>query len=60
MKKGWSKVTFGELFYLDLDAVTVDASATYQMVGVLSYGRGLFGKPQVGGADTSYKTFYRL
>jgi len=60
MKKGWSKVAFGDLFDLDLDSVTVDASASYQMVGVLSYGRGLFGKSPVGGADTSYKTFYRL
>jgi type I restriction enzyme S subunit len=60
MNNGWTKVTFGEVFDLDLDAVSVDASAEYQMVGVLSYGRGLFGKPSVGGADTSYKTFYRL
>ncbi len=60
MKKGWTKVAFGDIFDLDLDSVTVDASASYQMVGVLSYGRGLFGKPPVGGADTSYKTFYRL
>jgi type I restriction enzyme S subunit len=60
MKNGWSRATFGDLFDLDLDSVAVDASASYQMVGVLSYGRGLFGKPPVGGADTSYKTFYRL
>jgi type I restriction enzyme, S subunit len=60
MKKGWTKVAFGDVFDLDLDAVSVDASAEYQMVGVLSYGRGLFSKPPVGGADTSYKTFFRL
>lgn len=60
MKNGWTKVAFGDIFDLDLDSVTVDASASYPMVGVLSYGRGLFGKPPVGGADTSYKTFYRL
>ena len=60
MTAGWTKAAFGEVFDLDLDAVDVDASASYQMVGVLSYGRGLFGKPSVGGADTSYKTFYRL
>ena len=59
MKKGWSKVAFEEVFDLDLDSVNVDASASYQMVGVLSYGRGLFGKPPVAGTDTSYKTFYR-
>lgn len=60
MKNGWTKVAFGDVFDLDLDTVNVDVSAAYQMVGVLSYGRGLFRKPPVGGADTSYKTFYRL
>jgi type I restriction enzyme S subunit len=60
MKEGWDKVAFGEVFELDLDAVDVDASASYPMVGVLSYGRGLFGRPSVSGADTSYRTFYRL
>jgi len=60
VKSGWERVTFGDVFELDLDTVVVDASATYQMAGVLSYGRGLFGKPSVAGADVSYKYFYRL
>lgn len=60
MRRGWSEVSLGDVLSLDLDAVAVDPSASYGMVGVLSYGRGLFMKPTVGGADTSYKTFYRL
>lgn len=60
MKSGWGLATFGEMFELDLDAVIVDTSVSYQMAGVLSYGRGLFNKTSVSGADTSYKTFYRL
>jgi type I restriction enzyme S subunit len=60
MRAGWTNVAFKEVFDLDLEAVDVDPSVSYQMVGVLSYGRGLFSKPPVGGADTSYKTFYRL
>lgn len=60
MKPGWTEVALGEVLELDLDAVVVDPSQTYEMVGVLSYGRGLFQKPPVAGSDTSYKTFYRL
>lgn len=60
MKKGWTEVALGEVFDLDLHAINVDPSVSYEMAGVLSYGRGLFVKPPVGGADTSYKTFYRL
>ena len=60
MRCGWTKVALGEVFDVDLDPVPVDASATYGMVGVLSYGRGLFQRPEQSGADTSYRTFYRL
>jgi type I restriction enzyme S subunit len=60
VKKGWTTVALGEVFQLDLDSVPVDPSVTYEMAGVLSYGRGLFEKPPVSGAATSYKTFYRL
>lgn len=60
MKIGWNKVTFREVFDLELDAVSVDISKSYEMTGVLSYGRGLFAKANVCGVDTSYKTFYRL
>lgn len=60
MKIGWTEISLGEVFELDLDSVPVDPSVSYDMVGVLSYGRGLFGKPPVSGAETSYKIFYRL
>ncbi|MFZ4398124.1 MAG: hypothetical protein ACOYOU_21125, partial [Kiritimatiellia bacterium] len=45
---------------LDLDKVPVDSSQTYPMVGVYSFGRGLFHREPVEGGQTSYKVFYRL
>lgn len=60
MSKDWATVRVGEVAKLDLDRVSVDPSATYKMVGVYSFGKGLFHKESVLGANTSYKVFYRL
>jgi type I restriction enzyme S subunit len=56
----WPFVKLGEVIRLDLDRVTVDPSVTYPMVGVYSFGRGLFHREAVEGGTTSYKHFYRL
>ena len=56
----WPNVKLGDVMRLDLDRVTVDASVTYPMVGVYSFGRGLFHREPVEGGNTSYKQFYRL
>jgi type I restriction enzyme S subunit len=56
----WPPVGIGEVLELDLDKVAVDPSVTYPMVGVLSFGRGLFQREPVQGAGTSYRHFYRL
>ncbi|MBI3248015.1 MAG: restriction endonuclease subunit S [Deltaproteobacteria bacterium] len=45
---------------LDLDRVVVDASRTYPMVGVYSFGRGLFDREPVEAGKTSYRHFFRL
>jgi hypothetical protein len=45
---------------VDRDEVVVDASGTYSMVGVRSFGRGLFRRPVISGAGSSYSKFYRL
>lgn len=60
MSKNWPQVSLGEVLKLDLDRVRIDASATYKMVGVYSFGRGLFDREPVVGSNTSYKQFYRL
>jgi type I restriction enzyme S subunit len=54
------KVRLGEVLRLNLDRVVVDASISYPMVGVLSFGRGLFEREPIENGKTSYKHFYRL
>lgn len=56
----YSLVPLGEVSVLDLDKVPVEPTQNYKMVGVYSYGKGLFKKESVDGSNTSYKHFNRL
>lgn len=56
----WPIVKLGEVLSLDLDRVEIDPTITYPMVGVYSFGRGLFDREPVHGGNTSYRNFYRL
>lgn len=56
----WPKVKLSEVLRLDLDRVPVDAGTSYPMVGVLSFGRGLFDREPIENGKTSYKHFHRL
>jgi type I restriction enzyme S subunit len=58
--KPWPKIRLGDVLRLDLDRVTVDAATSYPMVGVLSFGRGLFEREPIENGKTSYRNFYRL
>jgi type I restriction enzyme, S subunit len=60
MKEKWAIVQLGEVLRLDLDRVQVDSATSYHMVGVLSFGRGLFDREPVENGNTSYRVFYRL
>ena len=60
MTKSWPTVQLGEVLSLDLDRVAVDAAISYPMVGVLSFGRGLFDREAIENGKTSYRQFYRL
>jgi type I restriction enzyme, S subunit len=60
MSERWPTVQLGEVLRLDLDRHLVDAAATYPMVGVLSFGRGLFDREPIENGKTSYRFFYRL
>jgi type I restriction enzyme S subunit len=55
-----SEVPLGELLIDARERVPVEAETLYPRVGVRSFGRGLFTRPAVLGADTSYTAFYRL
>ena len=50
----------GDMLTLDRDPVTIEPTATYHTAGILSYGRGLFARPAITGAETSYKQYFRL
>jgi len=60
MGSAWPSAELRQVVQLDLDKVQVDPAATYDMVGVLSFGKGLFHREPVSGNNTSYKYFYRL
>jgi type I restriction enzyme S subunit len=60
MTKPWPTVRLGEVLRLDLDRFPVGAATTYPMVGVLSFGRGLFDREPIENGKTSYRVFYRL
>lgn len=58
--KPWPTVRLGEVLRLDVERVPVDAATSYPMVGVLSFGRGLFEREPIENGKTSYRVFYRL
>jgi type I restriction enzyme S subunit len=60
MSAAWPSVNLGEVLGLDLDRVAVDPATSYPMVGVLSFGRGLFRREPIENGKTSYRVFYRL
>ncbi len=60
MKAAWPTVKLGEVLDLDLERVPVDPSIAYPMVGVLSFGRGLFERDPIENGNTSYRVFNKL
>ena len=50
----------GDLLNADREVVNVDPTEEYRTAGVYSHGRGLFWRPGVSGARTSYKSYVRL
>lgn len=56
----WPTIELRHLLELDLIKVPVEPLQTYKMVGIYSFGGGLFFKESVTGSTTSYKYFYKL
>ena len=56
----WPPVKLSEVLEEDIDRVKIDPTSIYEMVGVYSFGRGLFLREPVYGGKTSYKYFNRL
>ncbi|MFD9223393.1 restriction endonuclease subunit S [Streptomyces sp. NPDC060064] len=56
----WEGVRLDEVIALDVDAVPVTATTSYDIVGVLNRGRGLLFREPITGSETSYKTLNRI
>ncbi|MGK4905778.1 restriction endonuclease subunit S [Streptomyces albus] len=49
-----------EAIKVDIDSVTIDPAASYDIAGVYSFGRGVFTRGKITGSDTSYQRLHRL
>lgn len=57
---GWRRVRLGSAMQPANERVMVEASRSYPNVGVYSFGRGLFEKPDIDGASTSATALNRI
>lgn len=57
---GWQQVQLGDVLRLSVDEVKVEQTGEYESAGVYSFGKGLFRRPVLRGADTSYNKLHRL
>ncbi len=60
MREGWHEVRLRDVLALDLEPVIVRPEKGYRLAGVYSFGRGLFRRDPLLGANTSYKQLHRL
>ncbi|MBA3736393.1 MAG: hypothetical protein H0W90_14555 [Actinobacteria bacterium] len=58
--RGWTHTSLGEVLTPAPDEVIVDPATSYPNLGILSFGRGLFEKPPIDGAQTSAKKLFRV
>ena len=58
MKVAW--VRLGDVLAQNNEKVSVEASSTYPMIGVRSFGRGAFPADTISGTGTAYKTLHRV
>lgn len=56
----WQNISLSEVIQLDLNKEKIDSEKRYDMVGVLSFGKGLFRRPPLENGNTSYKFMLRL
>lgn len=59
-RSGWRNVRLGTVLTWAQHAERVDADLKYRNLGIYSFGRGLFQKPDIDGATTSAKALYRV
>jgi len=57
---GYPMVPLGEILELSQNTVAVEPDETYRLAGVYSFGRGLFTRPTITGAETQYPSVRQL
>jgi type I restriction enzyme, S subunit len=57
---GWRRVALQELARFAPDVRRVEPRASYEVAGIYSFGRGLFMRGRIDGADTKYSFLHRL
>jgi type I restriction enzyme S subunit len=60
LAQGWMRIPLREVLTLASEEIVVDPSMSYPNFGILSFGRGLFEKRPIDGAETSAKRLYRV
>lgn len=60
LARGWRRMSLGEVMAPSVDVVSVDHTKSYPNAGILSFGRGLFPKPNIEGSRTSAKVLNRI
>jgi type I restriction enzyme S subunit len=58
--KNWKPYRLGDVLELNIDAVPIEPTTLYKFAGVYCFGKGLFEREELLGANTSYKNFNRL
>ncbi len=51
---GYPMVPLSEILELSREIVPIEADVTYRLAGIYSFGRGLFARPPITGAETRY------
>ncbi len=59
-RAGWRRVALSELLQLNNREVQVESGTAYDIAGVYSFGRGMFGRATLDGSQTSYKALHLL
>jgi type I restriction enzyme S subunit len=57
---GWRKTHLGSVMCAAKDRIEVEPAGSYPNLGIFSFGRGLFAKPNIEGGATSAKTLNRV
>ncbi len=59
-RRGWRNVALGSVMQPSMDVVRVSGDGSYRNLGIRSFGRGLFGKPDIEGGATSATSLTRV